>query len=63
MKSFQDKTNYKQLSVIANRETRKRKEFHGRNLYHRWSMTSASQNQTLTKFWNILTKTSENLEM
>jgi len=38
MKSIQDKTNYKQLTVIANRETRKRKWFHGRNLYNRWNM-------------------------
>jgi len=50
IKSIQDKTNYKQLTVIANRETRKRKGFHGRNLYHRWNMTLASQNQTLIKF-------------
>jgi len=37
IKSIQDKTNYKQLLVIANREIRKRKGFHGRNLYHRWN--------------------------
>ena len=63
IKSIPDKKNYKQLTVIANRETRKRKGLHGRNVHNRWNMTLASQNQTFTKFWNILTKTSENLEM
>jgi len=34
-----DKTNYTQLSAMAQKKEVKENGFHGRNLYYRWNMT------------------------
>ena len=42
-----DKTNYTQLSAMAQKKEVKENGFHGRNLYYRWNMTQASRDQKL----------------